>query len=49
MLGVLALTAQKYVACQDDFLGEFLDLAVACLEQPFEAGRRVVSDMAKGG
>jgi hypothetical protein len=30
MFGVLALTAQEYVACQDDFPDEFLDLAVAC-------------------
>jgi hypothetical protein len=30
IFGVLALTAQDYVACQGDFPDEFLDLAVAC-------------------
>jgi len=30
LLGVLAFTAQEYVACQDDFPDEFLDLAGAC-------------------
>ena len=30
ILGVLAITAQQYVACQDDFPDEFLDLAAAC-------------------
>ena len=30
MLGVLALTAEQYVACQDNFPDEFLDLAAAC-------------------
>jgi len=30
MFGVLAFTAQEYVACHDDFPDEFLDLAVAC-------------------
>jgi hypothetical protein len=30
MVGVLALTAQQYVACQDDFPDDFLDLAAAC-------------------
>jgi hypothetical protein len=30
MFGLLALTPQEYVVCQDDFPDEFLDLAVAC-------------------
>ena len=30
LYGVLALTAQDYVACQDDFPDEFLDFAVIC-------------------
>jgi hypothetical protein len=30
ILGVLALTAQEYITCQDDFQDELLDLAAAC-------------------
>jgi hypothetical protein len=30
MLGILLLTAQEYVTCQNDFLYEFVDLAASC-------------------
>jgi len=35
VFGVLALTAQEYVTCQDGFPDEFLDLAAACQNPTF--------------